>query len=88
MDSDQRAMRHMKFPERGTLRVTRIHDGHSRSKINGEVRRVDGSVYTAHTSLSVTTPEHRAALAPGARLSVWIDPSDPTRVEIDTYRRF
>jgi hypothetical protein len=40
MDSDQRAMRHMKFPERGTLRVTGVHDGHSHSEIKGGNRRV------------------------------------------------
>jgi len=54
-----------------------------------EVRRADGSVYTAHTTLSVPTPEARAAVAtPGARLSVLIDPNDPARVQIDPYRRF
>jgi len=54
-----------------------------------EVRRADGSVYTAHTTLSVPTPERRAAVAtPGARLSVLIDPNDPARVEIDPYGRF
>ena len=51
-----------------------------------EVRRADGSIYHAHTTVSVTTPERRAAVAtPGTRLSVTIDPNDPTRVEIDTY---
>jgi hypothetical protein len=32
--------------------------------------------------------DQRAALAPGTRLSVRIDPNDPTRVEIDTYGQF
>ena len=54
-----------------------------------EVRRADGSVYTAHATLSVPTPEGRAAVAtPGTRLSVLIDPNDPARVEIDPYGRF
>jgi hypothetical protein len=54
-----------------------------------EVRRADGSVYTARTTLSVPTPEARAAVAaPGARLRVLIDPNDPARVEIDPYGRF
>jgi hypothetical protein len=53
-----------------------------------EVRRADGSIYTAHTRLSVTTPERRAALAPGTRLQVRIDPNDPARVEIDAYGQF
>jgi len=54
-----------------------------------EVRRADGSVYTAHTRLSVTTPERRAAVAtPGTRLSVLIDPNDPAKVEIDPYGQF
>jgi len=53
-----------------------------------EVRRADGSTYTAHTTLSVPTPERRVAVAtPGARLSVRIDPNDPARVEIDPYGR-
>ena len=53
-----------------------------------EVRRADGSVYTAHTTLSMPTPEARAAVAtPGARLSVLIDPNDPAWVEIDPYGR-
>jgi len=51
-----------------------------------EVRRADGSIYHAHTTVNVTTPERRAAVAtPGTRLSVTIDPNDPTRVQIDTY---
>jgi hypothetical protein len=54
-----------------------------------EVRRGDGSSYTTHTRLSVTTPERRAAVTtPGTRLSVRIDPNDPTRVEIDPSGRF
>jgi hypothetical protein len=53
-----------------------------------EVRRADGSVYTTHTRLSVPTPERRAALTPGRRLSVLIDPNDPSRVEIDEYGPF
>jgi hypothetical protein len=54
-----------------------------------EVRRADGSIYTAHTRLSVPTPERRAAVAtPGTRLTVLIDPNDPARVEIDTYGQF
>ncbi|HEY6296786.1 MAG TPA: hypothetical protein VIX15_14080 [Streptosporangiaceae bacterium] len=54
-----------------------------------EVRRADGSVYTARTTFSVPTPEARAAMAtPGARLRVRIDPNDPARVEIDSYGRF
>jgi hypothetical protein len=54
-----------------------------------EVRRADGSVYTARTTLSVPTPEGRAAVAtPGTRLSVRIDPTNPARVEIDPYGRF
>ena len=54
-----------------------------------EVRRADGSIYTAHTTMSVPTPEHRAAVAtPGTRLSVLIDPNDPARVEIDRCGRF
>ena len=53
-----------------------------------EVRRADGSVYTTRTTLSTPTPERRAAVStPGARLSVLIDPNDPTRVEIDPYGR-
>jgi hypothetical protein len=54
-----------------------------------EVRRADGSIYTAHTTLSVPSPERRAAVAtPGTQLSVRIDPNDPARVEIDPYGRF
>jgi hypothetical protein len=54
-----------------------------------EVRRADGSIYTARTRLSVPNPEGRAALAtPGTRLSVLVDPNDPARVEIDTYGQF
>ena len=54
-----------------------------------EVRRADGSSYTARTTLSVPSPEQRAAVAtPGARLSVLIDPNDPSRVEIDPHGRF
>jgi hypothetical protein len=54
-----------------------------------EVRRADGSGYTTRTRLSITTPERRAAVAtPGTRLSVRIDPNDPTRVEIDPSGRF
>ena len=54
-----------------------------------EVRRADGSVYTARTTLSVPTPEARAAVAtPGARLSVLIDPINPARVQIDPYGRY
>jgi hypothetical protein len=54
-----------------------------------EVRRADGSGYTTRIRLSITTPERRAAVAtPGTRLSVRIDPNDPTRVEIDPSGRF
>ena len=54
-----------------------------------EVRRADGSVYTARTTLSVPTPEARAAVAtPGARLSVLIDPNNPARVQVDPYGRY
>ncbi len=53
-----------------------------------EVRRADGSSYTTRTQVSVTAPERRAALAPGTRLSVRIDPDDPARVEIDSYGQF
>jgi hypothetical protein len=54
-----------------------------------EVRRADGSIYTARTRLSVISPEQRAALAtPGTRLTVRIDPNDPTRVEIDQHGQF
>jgi hypothetical protein len=54
-----------------------------------EVRRADGSIYTAHTRLSVITPERRAAVAtPGTRLTVRIDPNDPTRVEIVPHGQF
>jgi hypothetical protein len=54
-----------------------------------EVRRADGSSYTARTTLSVPSPEQRAAVAtPGTRLSVLIDPNDPSRVEIDPHSRF
>ena len=54
-----------------------------------EVRRADGSIYTARTRVSVTAPERRAAVAtPGTRLSVRIDPNDPNRVEIETYGQF
>ena len=37
MDSDQRAMRHMKLPERGTFRVTAVHEGHSHTRIGGVI---------------------------------------------------
>ena len=54
-----------------------------------EVRRADGSVYTAQTRVSVATPERRAAVAtPGTRLHVMIDPNDPARVEIATQGYF
>ena len=54
-----------------------------------EVRRADGSIYTTHTRLSVITPERRAAVAtPGTRLTVRIDPNDPTRVEIVPHGQF
>jgi hypothetical protein len=54
-----------------------------------EVRRADGSIYTTHTRLSVITPERRAAVAtPGTRLTVRIDPNDPTRVQIVPHGQF
>jgi hypothetical protein len=53
-----------------------------------EVRRADGSVYTAHATMSMPTPEARFSVArPGARLPVLIDPNDPARVQIDPYGR-
>jgi len=49
-----------------------------------QVTRADGSVYTAPTRISFSTPERRAAIAaPGIRLRVRIDPNVPTRIAID-----
>jgi hypothetical protein len=54
-----------------------------------QVRHADGSIYTTHTRLSVITPERRAVVAtPGTRLTVRIDPNDPTRVEIVPHGQF
>ena len=34
-------MRHMKLPERGTLRVIGVHEGHSHSRISGVITAND-----------------------------------------------
>lgn len=50
-----------------------------------EVRRADGTRYTTVTRVGFSTPERRARVtAPGTQLSVYIDPSDRSRVAIDT----
>jgi hypothetical protein len=50
-----------------------------------EVRRADGTRYTTVTRVGFSTPERRArSPAPGTQLSVYIDPSDRSRVAIDT----
>jgi hypothetical protein len=50
-----------------------------------EIRRADGSRYTTVTRVGFSTPERRARVtAPGTQLSVFIDPSDRSRVAIDT----
>jgi hypothetical protein len=50
-----------------------------------EVRRPDGTRYTTVTRVGFSTPERRARVAtPGTQLSVYIDPSDRSRVAIDT----
>jgi hypothetical protein len=50
-----------------------------------EIRRADGTRYTAVTRVGFSTPERRARVtAPGTQLSVYIDPSDRSRVAIDT----
>jgi hypothetical protein len=50
-----------------------------------EIRRADGTRYTAVTRVGFSTAERRARVAtPGTQLSVHIDPSDRSRVAIDT----
>jgi hypothetical protein len=50
-----------------------------------EVRTADGTCYTTATRVGFSTPERRARVAtPGTQLSVYIDPSDRSRVAIDT----
>jgi hypothetical protein len=50
-----------------------------------EIRRADGTRYTAVTRVGFSTPERRARVAtPGAQLTVRIDPGDRSRVAIDT----
>jgi hypothetical protein len=77
MDSDQRAMRHMKLPERGTLSVNKVHDGHSHTKITG--------VITA-PGIRPTQVEHkvdeRGRVTVGQVLPVLADRADPSRFVI------
>lgn len=50
-----------------------------------EVRRADGTRYATVTRVGFSTPERRVRVtAPGTQLSVYIDPSDRSRVAIDT----
>ena len=50
-----------------------------------DITRRDGSGYTAVTRIGFRTPERRAQVATvGTRLTVRIDPADPSRVVIDT----
>ena len=49
-----------------------------------DITRADGSGYTAVTRVGFATPERRARFATvGTRLSVLIDPDNPSRVAID-----
>jgi hypothetical protein len=77
VDSDQRAMRHMKLPERGILRVTGVHEGHSHSRISG--------VVTA-PGIAPTRVEHkideRGRVTMGQELPVLVDCADPSRFVI------
>src|SRR5580658_3504304 len=77
VDSDQRAMRHMKLPERGILRVTGVHEGHSHTKITG--------IITA-PGIRPTRVEHkvdeRGRVANGQELPVLADRADPSRFVI------
>jgi hypothetical protein len=50
-----------------------------------EIRKADGTRYTTVTRVGFSTPERRARVtAQGTQLSVYIDPSDRSRVAIDT----
>jgi hypothetical protein len=50
-----------------------------------EVTRADGSIYTAHSVIGFSTQERRSIVAVvGKRLNVFIDPSTPTKIAIDT----
>jgi hypothetical protein len=50
-----------------------------------EITRADGSRYTTHTVIGFSTPERRSIVAvAGKRLNVFIDPSSPQKVAIDT----
>jgi hypothetical protein len=50
-----------------------------------EVTRADGSIYTTHTVIGFSTPERRAIVAVvGKRLNVFIDPTSPSKLAIDT----
>jgi hypothetical protein len=77
VDSDQRAMRHMKLPERGTLQVTGVHDGHSHSRISGVIRA---------PGIAPTRVEHkideRGRVTIGQELPVLVDCADPSRFAI------
>lgn len=49
-----------------------------------EITKSDGSFYTATTRVAFSSSERRASIArPGNRLSVLIDPANPSRVAID-----
>ncbi len=77
MDSDQRAMRHMRLPERGTLRVTGVHDGHSHSRISGVITAP--GIAPTHVEHKV---DERGRVAIGQELPVLVDCADPSRFAI------
>lgn len=57
--------------------------------ISLEIRRADGTRYTTVTRVGFSTPERRSLVAtPGTQLTVLIDPSDRSRVAIDTSEMF
>src|SRR5579863_4256277 len=77
VDSDRRAMAHMKLPERGILRVTEVHEGHSHEKIFG--------IITA-PGIRPTRVDHktdqRGRCAVGQELAVLVDRANPSRFAI------
>jgi hypothetical protein len=77
VDSDQRAMRHMKLPERGTLRVTGVHEGHSHSRISGVITAP--GIAPTHVEHKV---DERGRVAVGQELPVLVDCADPSRFAI------
>src|ERR1700751_4632473 len=77
VDSDRWAMARMKLPERGILRVTEVHEGHSQEKIAG--------IITA-PGIRPTRVDHktdqRGRCAVGQELAVLVDRANPSRFAI------